>query len=61
MNSNIMATNSDAPVHLYGSVNGHAKKLEHVYGSVNGRSVKLAKIYASVDGVAKLVHVDAGE
>ena len=61
MNSNIIATNSDASAHLYGSVNGHAKKLEHVYGSVNGRSVKLAKIYASVDGVAKLVHVDAGE
>lgn len=57
----ITITNSDAPVHLYGSVNGQAKKLEHVYGSVNGRSVKLVKIYASVGGVAKLVHVDTGE
>jgi hypothetical protein len=57
----ITITNSDAPVHLYGSVNGQAKKLEHVYGSVNGRSVKLTKIYASVGGVAKLVHVDTGE
>jgi hypothetical protein len=57
----ITITNGDAPVHLYGSVNGQAKKLVHVYGSVNGRSVKLTKIYASVGGVAKLVHVDTGE
>lgn len=57
----ITITNGDAPVRLYGSVNGHAKKLIHVYGSVNGRSVKLTKIYASVGGVAKLVHVDTGE
>lgn len=58
--SSITITNSDAPVHLYGSVGGQAKKLVHVYGSVNGRSVKLTKIYASVGGVAKLVHVDTG-
>lgn len=57
----ITITNGDAPVHLYGSVNGQAKELVHVYGSVNGRSVKLTKIYASVGGVAKLVHVDTGE
>ena len=57
----ITITNSDAPVHLYGSVNGQAKELVHVYGSVNGRAVKLTKIYASVGGVAKLVHVDTGE
>lgn len=60
MASPIMAANN-TPAHLYGSVNGQAKKLEHVYGSVDGRSVKLIKIYASVDGVAKLVHVDIGE
>lgn len=59
--SSITITNSDAPVHLYGSVNGQAKKLEHVYGSVNGRSVKLVKIYASVGGVSKLIHIDIGE
>lgn len=58
--SSITITNSDAPVHLYGSVGGQAKKLVHVYGSVSGRSVKLTKIYASVGGVAKLVHVDTG-
>ena len=58
--SSITITNSDAPVHLYGSVGGQAKKLVHVYGSANGRSVKLTKIYASVGGVAKLVHVDTG-
>ena len=58
--SSITITNSDAPVRLYGSVNGQTKKLVHVYGSVNGRSVKLTKIYASVGGVAKLVHVDTG-
>lgn len=57
----ITITNSDAPVRLYGSVNGQAKELVHVYGSVNGRAVKLTKIYASVGGVAKLVHVDTGE
>lgn len=59
--SSITIVNGDAPVHLYGSVNGQAKELVHVYGSVNGRSVKLTKIYASVGGVAKLVHVDTGE
>lgn len=57
----ITITNGNAPVRLYGSVNGHAKELVHVYGSVNGRAVKLTKIYASVGGVAKLVHVDTGE
>ena len=57
----ITIANSDAPVRLYGSVNGQAKELKHIYGSVNGRSVKLTKIYASVGGVAKLVHVDTGE
>ena len=59
--STITITNTDAPVHLYGSVNGLSKEIHHLYGSVNGRSVKITKLYASVGGVAKLVHVDTGE
>lgn len=59
--STITITNTDAPVHLYGSVGGVSKEIRHLYGSVNGRSVKITKLYASVGGVAKLVHVDTGE
>lgn len=59
--STITVTNTDAPVHLYGSVNGLSKEIHYLYGSVNGRSVKIRKLYASVGGVAKLVHVDTGE
>lgn len=50
--------NTNAPVHLYGSVNGYSKGIQHLYGSVNGRSKKIKKLYASVGGVAKKVFVD---
>lgn len=59
--SMITITNTDAPVHLYGSVNGESQLIRHLYGSVNGRSKKIVKLYASVGGVSKLIHVDTGE
>lgn len=59
--STITITNGDAPVHLYGSINGESQLIRHLYGSVNGRSKKIVKLYASVGGVAKLIHVDTGE
>lgn len=58
--SAITITNGDAPVHLYGSVNGESTEIQHLYGSVNGRSKKIVKLYASVGGVAKLIHIDTG-
>ena len=57
----ITITNSDAPVHIYGSVNGESQLIRHLYGSVNGRSKKIIKLYASVGGVSKLIHIDTGE
>lgn len=57
--STITITNSDAPVHLYGSVSGESKEIHHLYGSVNGRSKKITKLYASVGGIAKLVFEDS--
>ena len=54
----ITITNSDAPVHLYGSVNGESTEIQHLYGSVNGRSVKITKLYASVGGISKKIFED---
>ena len=54
----ITITNTNAPVHLYGSVGGQSKEIEHLYGSVSNRSVKITKLYASVGGVAKLIFED---
>lgn len=54
----ITISNTNAPVALYGSVNGETKALGPIYGSVNGRAKKLTKIYASVGGVAKKVYED---
>lgn len=59
--STITIANTDAPVHLYGSVNGESQMIRHLYGSVNGRSKKIVKLYASVGGVSKLIHIDTGE
>lgn len=58
--STISITNTDNPVHLYGSVNGQAKEIKHLYGSVNGQAVKINKLYASVGGVAKKIFEDTG-
>lgn len=55
----ITISNTNAPVALYGSVNGETKALGPIYGSVNGRAKKLVKIYASVGGVTKKVYEDA--
>lgn len=54
----ITISNTNAPVALYGSVNGETKALGPVYASVNGRTKKLKKIYASVGGVTKKVYED---
>lgn len=59
--STVSITNTNNPVHLYGSVSGQAKEIEHLYGSVNGQAVKIKKLYASVDGVAKKIFEDTGE
>lgn len=56
--SAITITNTNNPVHLYGSVSGQAKEIKHLYGSINGRSVKITKLYASVGGVAKKIFED---
>lgn len=53
--STVTITNTNAPVHLYGSVNGQAKEIKHLYGSVNGQRKKITKLYASVGGVAKRI------
>lgn len=57
--STVTITNTNAPVHLYGSVNGQAKEIKHLYGSVNGQRKKITKLYASVNGVAKRIFEDA--
>lgn len=58
--STISITNTNNPVHLYGSVSGQAKEIKHLYGSVNGQAVKINKLYASVNGVAKKIFEDTG-
>lgn len=57
--STFTIANTDAAVHLYGSVNNQSKEIHHLYGSVNGRSKKITKLYASVGGVAKLIFEDS--
>lgn len=54
----VSVSNTNSPVHLYGSVNGQAKEVKHVYGSVNGQRKKITKLYASVGGVAKRIFED---
>ena len=54
----ITLANTNAPVHLYGSVNNASEEVVHLYGSVNGRAKKIKKLYASVGGVAKKVFSD---
>ena len=56
--STFTLANTNAPVHLYGSVNAQSEEIAHLYGSVRGRSKKIKKLYASVGGVAKKVFED---
>lgn len=56
--STFTIANTDAAVHLYGSVNNQSKEIRHLYGSVNGRARKITKVYASVGGVSKLIFED---
>lgn len=51
-------SNTNNPVHLYGSVNAQSEEVVHLYGSVRGRSKKIKKLYASVGGVTKKVFED---
>lgn len=56
--STFTLANTNAAVHLYGSVNAQSEEIVHLYGSVGGRSKKIKKLYASVGGVAKKVFED---
>lgn len=54
--STMTISNTDAPVHAYGSVEGEAKEIEKLYGSVLGESKELLSLYASENGVAKKIY-----
>lgn len=54
--STITITNSDTPVHAYGSVEGEAEEIEKLYGSVLGVTEELLTLYASENGVAKKIY-----
>ena len=56
--SSTTIVNGNAPVHLYGSVNGVAEEIVHLYGSVNGARKKLTKLYGSKNGVCKKIFED---
>lgn len=56
--SSTTIVNGNAPVHLYGSVNGVAEEIVHLYGSVNGARKKLTKLYGSQNGVCKKIFED---
>lgn len=54
--STMTVSNSDTPVHAYGSVEGEAKEIKKLYGSVLGESKELLSLYASENGVAKKIY-----
>lgn len=54
--STMTISNTDAPVHMYGSVEGEAKEIKKLYGSVLGESKELLSLYASENGVAKKIY-----
>ena len=54
--STMNISNTDAPVHAYGSVGGEAKEIKKLYGSVLGESKELLSLYASENGVAKKIY-----
>lgn len=56
--SSTTIVNGNAPVHLYGSVNGVAEEIVHLYGSVNGARKKLTKLYGSQNGICKKIFED---
>ena len=54
--STMTISNTDAPVHAYGSVDGEAKEIKKLYGSVLGETKELLSLYASENGVAKKIY-----
>ena len=54
--STMTITNSDAPVHAYGSVDGEAKEIKKLYSSVVGDTKELLSLYTSEDGVANKIY-----
>jgi len=54
--STMTISNTDAPVHAYGSVDGEAEEIEKLYGSVLDESKELLALYASENGVAKRIY-----
>lgn len=54
--STMTISNTDTPVHAYGSVEGEAKEIKKLYGSVLGESKELLSLYASENGVAKKIY-----
>lgn len=54
--STMIISNTDTPVHAYGSVEGEAKEIKKLYGSVLGESKELLSLYASENGVAKKIY-----
>ena len=54
--STMTISNTDTPVHAYGSVEGEAKEIKKLYGSVLGETKELLSLYASENGVAKKIY-----
>ena len=54
--STMTISNTDTPVHAYGSVEGEAKEIEKLYSSVLGETKELLSLYASENGVAKKIY-----
>lgn len=54
--STMTISNTDTPVHAYGSVEGETKEIGKLYGSVLGESKELLSLYASENGVAKKIY-----
>lgn len=56
--ASVVITNSNAPVHYYGSAEDETHEVIKMYGSLNGETVKITKFYGSVDGVTRKVFED---
>lgn len=51
----VTVTNSNAPVALYGSVDGTAHRIVKLYGSVNGHAKEIRNLYGSVNGNSRKI------
>ena len=54
--STMTISNTDTPVHAYGSVEGEAKEIKKLYGSVLGETKELLSLYTSENGVVKKIY-----